>query len=550
MKKNIRFFLLGATLSAAIACQNQPETALNEEAFQAVTEASFREYVKTLSADEFMGRQPATKSDTMTVDYIVEQFKSIGLEPGNGESFLQAVPLVEITTVPTEKTWKLSGSDGEISLNHMTDFVIRTNQLVDEINVDETELVFAGFGIVAPEYNWNDYNGLDVKGKTVVVMINDPGFYDKDLFKGDTMTYYGRWTYKFEEAARQGATGVLIIHDKAGASYDWNVVENGWTGSHLNLKSPDNGMSKAPFEGWLTTESSQKLFALTEGTDNLIEEAKKPGFKPVPLNIKTSVYLKNTFREFVSNNIAAVIKGSKRPDEVLIYTAHWDHLGVGPAVNGDSIYNGAVDNATGVAALFEIAKGFKAANIQPERSILFLAVTAEETGLLGSQYYAENPIYPLNKTVANINIDSYSPIAATKDVSVVGLGQSEMDDYIVKAAEKQGRIVIPGGTPSAGSFFRSDHFNFVKKGIPALYAGQGKQIIGMDEATAKELFATYGSKYHTVEDEYTDDWNVTSALEEIRLLLDVGYTLSMEKTFPKWKAGSEFKEIGEKRLQN
>lgn len=551
MKLKLPYLLMGLLATNLISCQNETEVpSLNAEAFDAISEESYRHHVKTLSADEFMGRQPFTKGDTMTVNYISEQFQELGLEPGNNDSYFQEVPLVEISSRPVDKKWTLSQAENKITLDYLNDFVIRTNRLQEEVKIEDTEFVFAGFGIVAPEYDWNDYEGLDAKGKTVVVMINDPGFYDKSLFKGDTMTYYGRWTYKFEEAARQGATGVLIIHDTAGASYGWDVVKNGWNAPQLTLQSADNGMSLAEYEGWLTAESTQKLFELAGHDLSLLETAKAPGFKPVPLNVKAEVNLQNTFRKSTSNNVIGMIKGTKRPDEVIVYTAHWDHLGVGTPVNGDAIFNGAIDNATGVAALFEIAKGFKAASVAPERSIVFLAVTAEEKGLLGSQYYAENPIFPINKTVANINIDSYSPFPKTKDIAVIGLGQSDIDDYVVKAAEKQNRIVIPGGNPSAGSFFRSDHFNFVKQGVPALYAGSGNQYIDADSAILADLRSKYSGIYHTVHDEYADDWIVESAIEEMKLLLDVGYTLSMETTFPGWKTGSEFKEIGDKRLQN
>src|SRR5690606_2128288 len=343
----------------------------------------------------------------------------------------------------------------------------------------ETALVFAGFGIVAPEYQWDDYAGLDANGKTVVVMVGDPGFYDAGLFKGDTMTYYGRWTYKFEEAARQGATGVLIIHDTDAARYGWNVVRTGWTGPQLALETPDGASLPAALEGWITTEAADRLFELAGHTD-LIARAKKPGFKPVPLDVTTGVSIANDVRKSTSNNVLGKVSGSKYPDEYLIYTAHWDHLGVGEPVDGDSIYNGAIDNASGIAALFELAKAFKSLETPPERSILFLAVTAEEQGLLGSAYYASHPVYPLGKTVANINIDALSPIGRTSDIAVIGLGHSDMDDYVMQAAERQGRTVVPGGNPSAGSFFRSDHFNFAKMGVPALYTGSGTNVIGKD----------------------------------------------------------------------
>lgn len=547
--KKLSFALTLSTLSLLFSCTGSDNTVreIDAAALDAIQTESFVAHIKTLSSDEFQGRKPFTKGDTLTVAYIEAQFKALGLEPGNGSSYFQEVPMVEITSTPVKPSLVIKGDQGSFSINHLDDYVIGSQRLTEEIIVEETELVFAGFGIVAPEYDWNDYEGLDAEGKTVVVMVNDPGFYDKELFKGDTMTYYGRWTYKFEEAARQGATGVLIIHETAGASYGWDVVRNGWSGPQLNLETADNGASRAAFEGWITGETAKKLFQLSGQEEDLIALAKKPGFKPVPLNVTTSVHLQSKFRRSTSNNVIAKVPGTTRGDEVIIYTAHWDHLGIGTPVNGDSIFNGAIDNATGVAALFEIAKGFKAAKAQPERSIIFLAVTAEEEGLLGSAYYAANPIYPLNKTVANINMDSFSPIGRTSDFSVVGKGQSELDDYAVRAAAKQGRVVVDGGNPSAGSFFRSDHFNFAKVGVPALYSGSGKEVIDADPEASAELLAGFMQRYHTVADEMDETWRVDGMIEDMRLLLDLGYTLSMEKSFPAWKPGSEFKEIGESR---
>lgn len=504
------------------------------------------EHIKVLSSDDFLGRKPFGPGDTLTVNYIEQQFKDLGLKPGNGNSFFQEVPMAEVTSTPNKRL-SFQTPQGDISIDFLDDYVIGSRHLTPQIDISETDVVFAGFGIVAPEYDWNDYADLDAEGKTVIVMVNDPGFYDKSLFKGDTMTYYGRWTYKFEEAARQGATGVLIIHETDAASYGWNVVRSGWTGPQLYLEASDNNMSRAPFEGWITSEVAEKLLATAGGKENLVAAALQTGFKPIDLGIKTSVSIQNSYRSSTSSNVIAKIEGSKRPDEYIIYTAHWDHLGVGEPVNGDSIYNGAIDNAIGVASLFELAKAFKASPVAPERSIVFLAVTAEEEGLLGSAYYADNPIYPLNKTVANINIDALSPIGQTSDFSVVGLGQSDMDDYAKAAAERQGRTIAAGGNPSAGGFFRSDHFNFAKVGVPALYGGGGSKVVGQDSTELANRRTRLSGRYHHVSDEFDDAWELSGILNDIRLLYDVGYTISMEKSFPKWKSGSEFKEIGENR---
>ncbi|HWK99446.1 MAG TPA: M28 family metallopeptidase, partial [Parapedobacter sp.] len=512
----------------------------------AIDAESFTAYVKALSADEFLGRKPFTRGDTLTVNYIAEEFGKIGLEPGNGDSYFQEVPMVEITSTPGPAL-AFNKDSRQLQLSYLDDYVIGSPRTDAQINIRETELVFAGFGIVAPEYEWNDYAGLDASGKTVVVMVGDPGFYDKDLFKGDTMTYYGRWTYKFEEAARQGATGVLIIHETDAASYGWNVVRSGWTGPQLALEAPHGAPSPAAFEGWITTAAANRLFELAGHTD-LVAQAKKPGFKPVPLDITTGVSIKNEVRKSTSNNVLGKIQGSKYPDEYLIYTAHWDHLGVGEPIAGDSIYNGAIDNASGIAALFELAKAFKSVETPPERSILFLAVTAEEQGLLGSAYYVNHPVYPLSKTVANINIDALSPLGRTSDIAVVGLGHSDMDDYATQAAGRQGRNVVPGGNPSAGSFFRSDHFNFAKVGVPALYTGSGSDVIGKDSTAVARLREAFGKRYHHVSDAYDETWDVDGMIEDIQIAFDVGYTLSRERTFPKWKSGSEFKAAGEGRF--
>lgn len=545
-------FLFSCALSMGLfSCSEQVSnfdaTAIDSTALEAITEESYKTHVAQLASDDFLGRKPFTKGDTLTVNYIEEQFKTIGLEPGNGDSYFQEVPMVEITSKPVEPNLTFKGKNGSISVKSLDDFVIGTRKLKENTLVEDTELVFAGFGIVAPEYNWNDYEGLDVKGKTVVVMVSDPGRYDKNLFKADTMTYYGRWRYKFEEAGRQGATGILLIHETGAASYGWDVVRSGWSGPQLELTT--NNPDELPeFEGWVSTPTAEKLFKLAGLNADLMEAAKKPGFKAVPMNISTKVELKNAFRHSKSNNVIAKIKGTKRPDETIIYTAHWDHLGIGEPLNGDSIYNGAIDNAAGVAALFEIGKAFKAAKHQPERTIVFIALTAEEEGLLGSSYYANNPIYPLNKTVANLNMDAFSPLGATKDVSIVGIGQTEIEDYVERSAAKFGRTVVGEKNPTSGGFYRSDHFNFVKKGVPGLFMGSGSELISVDSVANEKRKEALANRYHKPQDELDENWDFGGILADIRLFFDIGYVMSQEKTFPQFKAKSEFRELGEKRL--
>src|SRR5690606_863577 len=494
-----------------------------------------------------LGRKPFTKGDTLTVNYIEEQFKAIGLEPGNGDSYFQEVPMVEITSKPVEPNLTFKGKNGSISVESLDDFVIGTRKLKENTLVEDNELVIAGFGIFAPEYNWNDYEGLDVKGKTVVVMVSDPGRYDKNLFKADTMTYYGRWRYKFEEAGRQGATGILLIHETGAASYGWDVVRSGWSGPQLELTT--NNQDELPdYEGWISLETAKELFRIGGVNLRHMELAKKPGFKGFLMNVITKVELKNTIRQSKSNNVIAKISGTKRADETIIYTAHWDHLAIGEAVNGDSIYNGAIDNAAGVSALFEIGKAFKAAKHQPERTIVFIALTAEEEGLLGSSYYANNPIYPLNKTVANLNIDAFSPLGETKDVSIVGIGQTEIEDYVERSAAKFGRTVVGEKNPTSGGFYRSDHFNFVKKGVPGLFMGSGSELISGDSVANEKRKEALANRYHKPQDELDENWDFGGILADIRLFFDIGYVMSQEKTFPQFKAKSEFRELGEKRL--
>ena len=550
MKKGL--FIFAASACFLASCGDGGAThdtsGLDSVALAAITEQSYQSHVATLASDEFLGRKPFTKGDTLTINYIEEQFKALDLAPGNGSSYFQEVPLVEVTSTPAVRELSFVGPNGSFAATYLDEYVIGSSRLEENIDVESTELVFAGFGIVAPEYDWNDYEGLDVKGKTVVVMVSDPGRYDANLFKADTMTYYGRWRYKFEEAGRQGATGILLIHETGAASYGWEVVRNGWSGPQLYLDSEEEDAPVPGFEGWVSNETAHRLFQIAGLDPTLMEEAKKPGFKAVPMDITTGVNISNTFRHATSNNVIAKIEGSKRADETIIYTAHWDHMGIGEPIDGDSIYNGAIDNAAGVAALFELAKAYKAAKVQPERTIVFLAVTAEEEGLLGSKYYANNPIYPLNKTVANLNMDAFSALGETKDVSIVGIGQTEIEDYVARSAAKFGRTVRGEKNPSSGGFYRSDHFNFVKKGVPGLFMGSGTELLSADTVAIAARREALSGRYHTVHDELDDNWDFSGIMADIKLFFDIGYTMSMEKTFPQFKEKSEFRSLGEKRL--
>ena len=513
-----------------------------------IDEQQIAAHIKILASDEFGGRMPFTEFETKTIEYLKSQFEEMGVTPGNGDSYFQKVPLVEIE-VTDITSLKFMGNGFEKEYTYKTDFVALSRRVTKTVEVNNSELVFAGYGVIAPEYNWNDYADLDVKGKTVLVLVNDPGFgtNDSTFFKGNAMTYYGRWTYKYEEAARQGAAGILIVHDTEPASYPWGVVENGWTGPNLYLKSEDNNMSRCAFEGWVTLETAKELFIASGKEDyDFTSEAKKREFESFFLDLTVSVSFNNKTKFSESNNVAGLIKGAENPSEIIIYTAHWDHLGSGSPINGDSIFNGAIDNASGTATLLEIARAFTK-NDPPKRSILFLVVTAEEQGLLGSAYYAKNPLYPTDKTVAVINMDALMAIGEMKDLTIVGYGQSELDDLAESIAITQGRYIIPDPEPGSGHFFRSDHFSFAKVGIPALYASGAYEHMTKGVEYVKEKADYYvATNYHQRSDEYNEDWDLSGMVQDGTLFYELGKELSNNTNlWPKWKKGSEFKVIRE-----
>ena len=535
--------------SLAILIYGCSTTSNYEEAANSITEDGIKTRIEKLASDEFLGRKPFTEGETITINYLKEEFQKIGLKPGNGDSYFQEVPMVELTATTDSLVVVSSESGDELKLKYWDDYVALTRRVADSISLVDSELIFVGYGIVAPEYDWNDYDGIDVKGKTVVVLVNDPGFgsEDQSFFKGNAMTYYGRWTYKYEEAARQGAVGILIVHETAHASYPWEVVLGGWTGANLYLQSTDDNMSRCKIEGWISENSAKQLFTVAnKGEYDFYQEARKIDFEAFTLNQKISINLKNKIKTSKSNNVVAIYEGDELKDETIIYSAHWDHFGIGNPVDGDSIYNGAVDNATGVAAILQVAEAFTKLTARPKRSVVFMAVTAEEQGLLGSAHYAENPIYAPEKTVANINVDAIRPIGRVNDFSVIGYGQSELEDYAKRAVEKQGRYITPDPRPEAGSFFRSDHFNFAKIGIPALYGKGAYDSPEHGKEWGKEKYDEYTSDhYHKPSDEYSEDFNAEGVVLDAKVIFDIGHTLSNETTFPKWKEGSEFKAIRE-----
>ena len=501
----------------------------------------------TLSSDEFMGRMPFTEGEQLTTSFLESKFKEMGLEPGNGDSYFQEVPMVSIITYP-EQSIAFKGAQGSVVGEGLKDFVIWTQRTDSVVRIQDAEVVFAGFGIVAPEYGWDDYKNLDVKGKIVVVMINDPGFGSEDptFFKGNTMTYYGRWTYKYEEAARQGALGCLIVHNTIPAGYGFNNIQNSWKASKLYLDDRGQEKYKLGFEGWITLPFAKQLFEkMGKNESELLQSARKADFQGVStgMTLSTSLAVKPTYN--VTKNVIAKVTGKTAPEEVIIYTAHWDHIGIGkPDETGDSIYNGALDNASGTAALLALAKAFKT-DEQPDRTVVFLSVTAEEQGLWGSAYYAKNPIYPKEKTVANINMDGVNPYGKMKDVSVIGVGQSEMEDLLAEELKKLGRYAAPEPNPVVGYYFRSDHFNFAKIGIPALYIGTGIDHVEKGKEYGKQLQEEYVAQYyHKPADAYDPKrWNLDGAVDDVQLLYEVGRNLANSTKWPGWKEGSEFKAI-------
>ncbi|MEP7109569.1 MAG: M28 family metallopeptidase [Ferruginibacter sp.] len=531
------------------ACHDNTTMAKTSKAEAALSADSLARHIAVLSGDDFMGRKPFSEGETKTIKYLQEEFRAVGLEPGNGNSYLQEVPMVKINTTAAP-TMQVKSAKGDFNLKGLDDYVIWTDKTDSMVSFNNDEVVFAGYGVVAPEYNWNDYSGLDVKGKIVLVLVNDPGFNagDSSLFKGKTMTYYGRWTYKFEEAAKQGAKGCLIVHNTIAAAYPFKVVQNNWNTSKLHLDERGKNKGYSDIVGWISSDAGNKLLAAAGVDSSLFAKADKPGFKGLPLNIRlsTSMQVKASYDK--SQNVIGKITGSKYPGETIIYTAHWDHLGIGaPDEKGDTIYNGALDNASATAGLLELARGFKKLDSVPERTVIFLSVTAEEQGLWGSAYYAQNPLYPISKTVANINMDGLNWFGKTKDVIVIGEGQSTLEDYLKEEADKVNRYISFDTHPEAGSYYRSDHFNFAKAGVPSLYIKVGTDAVGKEKGYGQKMVDDYiKNNYHRPSDEYNSAiWKLNGAIDDLLLLFNVGRRLAFDHQWPAWKAGSEFKAARE-----
>lgn len=502
--------------------------------------------IAMLASDSFLGRAPGSIGEDRTVEYLEREFRAMGLQPGNPDgTYIQNVPLVGITADPG-MALSIAGGGAPLPSIYLyrQGFVAWTRHVADSVQLENSELVFIGYGAQAPEFNWDDIKGTDLKGKTLVVLVNDPPLADTTQFGGRAMTYYGRWTYKFEKAAELGAAGMLIVHEEGPAGYPWAVVQ-GMGGEKFDLVTPDRNLGRASVEGWIHLDVARQLFARAgQDFDSLKARALTRDFAPVPLGLAASITIRNTLRTVDSRNVVAKVEGSDPvlKDEYIIYDAHWDHFGVGEPVDGDSIYNGAFDNASGTAGLLELARAFQSLEVKPKRSILFLAVTAEEQGLLGSEYYARTPLYPLSSTLANINMDELNMDGATSDIVVIGLGASELDDYLREAAADQGRTLRPDPEPEKGFYYRSDHFNFAKVGVPALYTNVGVTFPGQPADYGERTRAEYNTqRYHKPSDEIQPSWSPDGAIQDLALFFTVGYRVAQAATFPQWAPGNEFR---------
>jgi Zn-dependent M28 family amino/carboxypeptidase len=541
----------GAGLLALIAgCAGTHDhaTAPGVPASPVFSEARYRAHVERLASDEFEGRAPRSTGEARTIEYIEQEFRKAGLEPGVGGSYLQPVPVVKITT-HADATMDLRARGGSFGLRYADDMVVWTRRPQPESRLEDAEVVFAGYGIVAPEYGWDDYAGLDVRGKIVLVLVNDPGFATQDatLFSGNTMTYYGRWTYKFEEAFRQGAAGLFVIHETAPAAYPWAVVRNGAAQPQFDLVLEDPASQRLALEGWVTHEAAGRMLALAgEDYEALKAAAAKHGFRGRSLGVTASVGVRNDVERGQSYNVVGMVRGSERPDEVFVYTAHWDHLGTLPAAEdgADAIFNGASDNATGIAALIEIGRAFAETRPRPQRSLMFVAVTAEESGLLGSEHFAANPPVPVAQMAGGLNMDNLSPLGEARDLVVIGYDASELDDYLRRAATKQDRVLAREPTPEKGLYYRSDHFNLAKQGVPMIYPKAGVDLRQGGVEAGRAWLDDYVAKhYHKPSDEYGPAWDVSGTLQDLAVFYDVGLAVANSDEWPNWRAGNEFRAI-------
>lgn len=537
----IRTLLLASSLITA--------PVLAKPATPAVPVETLKDVTRTLSSDAYAGRAPTSPEEAKTVAYLISRMTKAGLKPGNKGSWTQDVPMVEITADPTPMTFTVDG-EAPIALAYKTDMVVGTTRAVPRVDIKNSEVVFVGYGINAPQLGWNDYAGLDVKGKTVVILINDPDYQTPTLtgiFGGRAMTYYGRWTYKYEEAARQGAAAAIIVHETEPAAYGWDVVVSSWAKPRLGLDAPDNHMGDSAAIGWMTKDAATRLFAAADQDFNALNiAAKKKGFTAVPLGMTMSLSMNNTIRRQMSKNVIGILPGYQRPKEYVLYSAHWDHLGRCLPVKGDNICNGAVDNASGTAGLIALAEMNSKAG-RAQRSQIFLAVTAEESGLLGSKYYAENPIYPLSQTVGGVNMDGLNVTGATKDVVVIGPGLSDLDAYVTKWTKAGNRVIALDPDPEKGYYYRSDHFSLARLGVPMMYASGGEDLVQGGPAAGKAAADDYVvNRYHKPQDEYDPKWNWDGAVQDLTMYYGIGRELASNASWPNWSPTAEFRAIRDK----
>jgi Zn-dependent M28 family amino/carboxypeptidase len=539
--------IAGAAVVAGCTGLAPPDAGLDIPVIAAgdVAATTMQDVTRTLSSDAFEGRMPGTPGEDKTVALLIERFAAAGLKPGNAGSWVQEVPLIEITGT-NYAPLTVTGAGASLAFAFGTDWVGVTPREAANITLTGSELVFVGYGINAPERGWNDYAGLDVRGKTVVMLVNDPDWQaavSEGLFNGRAMTYYGRWRYKFEEAARQGAAGALIVHQTAPASYGWNVVESSWTGPQAYAGRGADAPPLSDLNGWLTEAAARKLLAAAgQDLDALTRAAQTKGFTPVPLGMSLSARFDNTFRSFTSRNVIGILPGRAAPDEYVIHTAHWDHLGrCTPAPDGDDICNGAIDNATGTAALVALAEAHAKAG-PPRRSLVFLAVTAEESGLLGATYYAQNPVFPLAQTVGGVNMDALQMAGPARDVTVVGLGKSQLDRFVEAALGADGRTITPDPRPEAGFYYRSDHFAFAKLGVPMIYMDGGEDLVTGGRAAGAAVARDYTeNRYHGPKDEFDESWDWSGVMADLQLYYRLGRMMAMSTGWPNWNAGDEFR---------
>ncbi len=545
---------LSAAAFALAACatpaqQTGSNVAEHEFAGAPLSEAALMEHIRVLSSDEFEGRAPASRGEELTLQYLERTFAAAGLQPGvtlpDGTRSWRQEAVLSAATLTNIPSLTIAGADGARPYVYGEDFTAWTKRLDETISIENAELVFVGYGINAPELNWNDYDGIDMTGKIAVILVNDPDFDTGDDrgFGGRAMTYYGRWTYKFEEAGRQGAAGALIVHQTAPAAYPWEVIGSRVTGPRFDIVRADGGASRAGFEGWIQEEVARETFRRAGlDFDRLRTQAQTRGFRPVRMGaLSGSLVLQNSLEQTRTSNVVGVLPGTVRPDETIVYSAHWDHLGRCAPVDGDGICNGALDNATGTAALIELARRF-AAEGRPERSVAFIGLTAEEQGLLGALYYMQHPVFEPRNTVAAINMDGINNLGRTHDIEVVGFGKSEMDDLITRAAEAQGRRVEPDSAPEAGYFYRSDHLHFAQLGIPVLYTSNGIDLLEGGVERGRALNEAYvANNYHKPSDEVTEEWDMSGGVEDLQLLYAVGRELADSEAWPQWRENAEFR---------